>query len=72
LNEIENGNDVGDEELLKTWPPEFDRRTGETTPGGLYTGKYKDMLDVNRKRIAEEKAKKELKAKPADKKDDKR
>jgi hypothetical protein len=67
LNDIENGEDVSEEELLKVWPPEVDRKTGETTPGGLYTGKYKDMLDANRKRIAEEKAKKEkeLKAKPA-------
>jgi hypothetical protein len=74
LNEIENGNDVSDEELLKTWPPEHDRESGLDHPGGLtktgWMAKYSDMLDANRKRIAEEKAKKEkdLKAKPADKK----
>jgi hypothetical protein len=68
LNEIENGNDVSDAEMLKVWPPKLDKKTGVTTPGGLYTGKYKEMLDANRKRIAEKKDK-ELKAKPvADKK----
>ena len=62
LNEIENGNDVSDEELLKTWPPETDRRTGESHPGGLsktgWTAKYRDLLEANRKRIAEEKKEK--------------
>ena len=45
LNEIENGNDVSDEELLKTWPPEFDRKKGEYTPGGSV------MEDSNRTAI---------------------
>ena len=72
LNEIENGNDVSDEELLKTWPPEYDPETKLDHPGGLpKTGrlaKYNDLLEANRKRIAEEKKEKELKAKPAEKK----
>lgn len=70
LNEIENGNDVSDEEMLKVWPPKVDPETKKQTPGGLYTGPYREKLDANRKRIAEEKEKKEkeLKAKSLDKK----
>ncbi len=70
LNDIENGEDVSDEELLKEWPPHFNTDKKVHRPGGLYAGKYKEMLDANRKRIAEEKEKKEkeLKAKSIDKK----
>jgi hypothetical protein len=77
MNEIENGNDVSDEELLKVCPPQIDPVTKkQLTPGGLYTGPYREKLDANRKRIAEEKEK-ALKAKPTDgksdpKKDDKK
>jgi hypothetical protein len=71
-NEIANGNDVSDEEIDKEFPSRFDTETGVTTPGGLGDG-MQQKLEANRKRIAEEKAKKgtELKAKPAEKKGDK-
>jgi hypothetical protein len=77
LNDITNGEDVSDEELLKTWPEWVHPETRAVTPGGLWkTGwmaPYHDKLEANRKRIAEEKAKKEkeLKAKPTEKKGDK-
>ena len=72
LNEIENGNDVSDEELLKTWPTRGEPGTDEYKPGGLAArfAPYREKLEANRKRIAEEKEKKEkeLKAKPVEKK----
>lgn len=72
-NEIVNGNDVSDEEILKEFPRDPDSKYEGPAIGG-FCGVLLDKLEANRKRIAEEKAKKEkeLKAKPAEKKDDKK
>jgi hypothetical protein len=78
LNDIVNGEDVSDEAIAKAFPPKatqhpITKEIFSYDPGGL-DEKYQKLLYANRKRIAEEKAKKEkeLKAKPTEKKDDKR
>lgn len=74
-NDIENGEDVSDELIAKLLPPRRNPRTGDIYPGGLpttgYYAKYHHTLQATRKRIADEKAKTDLKAPPAEKKDKK-
>jgi hypothetical protein len=73
-SEIDNGNDVSDEEILKAFPFDPDFKVEGPAIGG-FGGQMLEKLEANRKRIADEKAKKEkdrLKAKPTEKKDDKR
>lgn len=71
-NAIENGEDVSEEELLKVWPVWVNKETGEVIhTGGLRGGEYREQLLANRKRIADEKAKTDLKAPAAETKDKK-
>jgi hypothetical protein len=70
LNDIDNGEDKSDVEILKLFPPVIDRRTGRIDhPGGL-SNEYKIKLTALRERLEAEKAKKDkdLKAAPPDKK----
>ncbi|MEO2089139.1 MAG: hypothetical protein ABGY75_06535, partial [Gemmataceae bacterium] len=76
FNAIENGEDVSEQDIFEAFPPIAKKNSYE--PGGLVGGHYhwRQKLDANRKRIAEEKEK-GLKAKSADgksdpKKDDKK
>lgn len=68
FNDVDNGMDVPDEELLKVFPPkpkkedEFGRVT-PAFPGGLW-GEYKEKLDA----IRAKKKEKELKATPPEQK----
>ena len=76
-NDLNNGEDVTDEQLEKLFEVNLRvYRGGKTPPKELvdHLESYRAKLQANRKRIAEEKEKKEkeLKAKPAEKKDDKK
>jgi hypothetical protein len=69
LNDIDNGEDVTEVDILKAFPPKFDPRTKALRdPGGL-PAEYRTKLNAIRDKL-DEKAKKEnnLKATPPDKK----
>lgn len=74
FNDIDNGLDVSEEDISKTFPPRWHFEKGEqpklVRPGGL-PEEYRKKLQDNRVKL-EEKKEKELKAKPPEKKDDKK
>jgi hypothetical protein len=70
MNDLENGVDVSDEEIIKVCPPlkeVRDRRTGEliqtASPGGL-NKEWQNKLDAIREKKAKEAKDKDLKASP--------
>lgn len=73
MNDLENGVDVSDEEIAKVCPPTKEvrdyrgRLVQAASPGGL-SKEWQEKLDAIRAKKKEE----ELKAKPPEKKDDKK
>ena len=66
LNDIDNGEDKTEEEILKLYPPQFERWGGLLRPSRLPLG-YREKLTANKEKLEKEK-KSELKAKPPEKK----
>ncbi|MEO2090101.1 MAG: hypothetical protein ABGY75_11465 [Gemmataceae bacterium] len=69
LNDIHNGLDVDEDEIVKAFP--FKRNPldpNQAVKPDSLSDEYRQKLEANRERIAKEKKDKELKAKSADKK----